>query len=355
MTKFLNISTDNTLGGNSPSDDVVSSQKAIKTKIDTKQDTISDLATIRSGASLGQTSVQKSGDTMNSEASLTFIKYVQRKLTLNGNNVFFDFSSVTGGWANSFLTLKDSVSVSYAALGAFGDGRGLSYFFMGGTYDNPHLKFTGSGQFTFKYTPQVGSTNVALITDLDSKLDKLTYEWNNAINFGATGKLCIGKFCCYDSNITIDIDATTGTTYHGTLVIALQNIGTSSGTLVAKVYGDATNTIAPNLYIYKHPANDCLIEVYFSPQAWSKNIIHIRALNLNKDHGSVSYDSVAFDLCTSVSGIPAEATIKPTNALDSKQATLVSGTNIKTINNQSILGSGNINISVADDIDCGTM
>lgn len=30
MTKFKNISTDNTLGGNSPSDDVVSSQKAIQ-------------------------------------------------------------------------------------------------------------------------------------------------------------------------------------------------------------------------------------------------------------------------------------------------------------------------------------
>ena len=32
------------------------------------------------------------------------------------------------------------------------------------------------------------------------------------------------------------------------------------------------------------------------------------------------------------------------NALNGKQATLVSGTNIKTINNNSILGSGNINI-----------
>lgn len=35
MTKFLNISTDNTLGGNSPSDQVVSSQKAIKDYVDT--------------------------------------------------------------------------------------------------------------------------------------------------------------------------------------------------------------------------------------------------------------------------------------------------------------------------------
>ena len=34
MTKFLNISTDTTLGGNSPSDETVSSQKALKTYID---------------------------------------------------------------------------------------------------------------------------------------------------------------------------------------------------------------------------------------------------------------------------------------------------------------------------------
>lgn len=33
MTKFLNISTDPTLGGNSPADDVVVSQKAISTRI----------------------------------------------------------------------------------------------------------------------------------------------------------------------------------------------------------------------------------------------------------------------------------------------------------------------------------
>lgn len=36
MTKFLNISTDTTLGGNAPSDEIVASQKAIKTAVDTK-------------------------------------------------------------------------------------------------------------------------------------------------------------------------------------------------------------------------------------------------------------------------------------------------------------------------------
>lgn len=37
MTKFLNISTDTTLGGNAPSDELAVSQKAIKTYADTKQ------------------------------------------------------------------------------------------------------------------------------------------------------------------------------------------------------------------------------------------------------------------------------------------------------------------------------
>ena len=42
------------------------------------------------------------------------------------------------------------------------------------------------------------------------------------------------------------------------------------------------------------------------------------------------------------SNIPSEKLVK--DSLDNKQATLVSGTNIKTINNNSLLGAGNINI-----------
>ena len=46
---------------------------------------------------------------------------------------------------------------------------------------------------------------------------------------------------------------------------------------------------------------------------------------------------------TSDTNFPSEKLVKDT--LDGKQATLVSGTTIKTINNESILGSGNISIS----------
>lgn len=40
--------------------------------------------------------------------------------------------------------------------------------------------------------------------------------------------------------------------------------------------------------------------------------------------------------------------------VDGKQDTLVSGTNIKTINNQSLLGSGNIEIQSGSDVEAFT-
>ena len=49
---------------------------------------------------------------------------------------------------------------------------------------------------------------------------------------------------------------------------------------------------------------------------------------------------------TSDSKVPSEKLTK--TSLDGKQATLVSGTNIKTVNNNSLLGSGNIDISSVD-------
>lgn len=144
---------------------------------------------------------------------------------------------------------------------------------------------------------------------------KTTYEWNNEISFGSSGKLCVGKFVMYDSAVVVEINATTNTTYHAILVIATQNHGTSSGgTIKATVYGDATNTITPNIKIYSHPANDGLVEVYFSPSGYSKNLVHIQAQGLS-NRGTVSYSELAFDICTSVASIPSTATLVPTNAL----------------------------------------
>lgn len=64
-------------------------------------------------------------------------------------------------------------------------------------------------------------------------------------------------------------------------------------------------------------------------------------LELDIEGGSVDIDT-SFPSSLSDSHVPSTKLVK--NSLDTKQATLVSGTNIKTINNTSLLGSGNITI-----------
>ena len=51
MTQFRNLSLDDTLGGNSPSDYVIPSQKAIKTYVDNNALTTSDIVSSVSSSS----------------------------------------------------------------------------------------------------------------------------------------------------------------------------------------------------------------------------------------------------------------------------------------------------------------
>ena len=138
--------------------------------------------------------------------------------------------------------------------------------------------------------------NKVIKSALDNKLDKLTYEWNKSISFGNSGYLKIGEFTMYDTNITIDIDSTANTTYHATVVIATQNVSSSSiGSVhVVNVYGDASNTITPNIRVVWNSGSN-IYTVYFVPSAWSKNLIHIRAIGLNAA-------TVESTICASMTG-----------------------------------------------------
>ena len=152
-------------------------------------------------------------------------------------------------------------------------------------------------------------------------LSKTTYEWNKEIAFGSTGKLCIGSFPMYDSGVTVEIKAVSSTTYYGVLVLRTQNVkSTQTGSYTVTVYGDASNTIAPNIYIERLDGTN-IFTIYFNPQQWSKNLIHIQAvaLNTNTANGTIAPDGVT-NICTSVSEIPSTATIKPINALTSNFA-----------------------------------
>lgn len=131
------------------------------------------------------------------------------------------------------------------------------------------------------------------------------YEVKKTIDFGNSGALYIGKFNVYDTNVTCEITSTTGVTYSGKLVIATQNYVIMEAT----VYGDAANTVAPNFFIKPSSTSDPYIEVYFKPTSWSKNVVHI--------YGS-AIAAEPTDVCTNVSSVPSTATLKPTNALNSK-------------------------------------
>ena len=146
--------------------------------------------------------------------------------------------------------------------------------------------------------------NVNLTPDNIGAIPSTTYEYNKEISFGSSGKLLIGKFPCYDSNVTIDIDATTSTTYHATIILATQNVNTShGGTVTLDAYGDENNAITSNIYLL-YPSNSRYIEVYFSPASWSKNFVHIRALGMQ---------AAPTNICENVSSIPSTATTQPTN------------------------------------------
>lgn len=154
------------------------------------------------------------------------------------------------------------------------------------------------------------NTEVSLSGHTHSQyLPKTTYEWNKEISFGNSGYLKIGSFPMYDTNITIDINATTSKTYHGTVVIATQNVSTTSmGSHKIHVYDDPTGNIATSLRIV-WTSGSRNYDIYFVPQSWSKNFIHIRALG--------NYMADATDICISQTGTAPATTsgLEPVNIL----------------------------------------
>lgn len=169
-----------------------------------------------------------------------------------------------------------------------------------GTVTSVAVKMNGStkGTITSSGTIDLGT----VITDISGKLDKTTYEVNKTIDFGSSGVLYVGKFKVYDTNVTCEVTSTTNVTYSGKLVIATQNYAIAQMT----VYGDAANTVAPNFFVKPSTTSNPYIEVYFKPSSWSKNVVHIYGSNIQAE---------PTDVCTNVPSLPSTATLKPKNAL----------------------------------------
>ena len=101
---------------------------------------------------------------LSNASTLKLALYGTRFLTINGNNLTFDVSADTGGWAISMADIIAGNGTAKAAttmLGAYGGPSGLNWIYMGGAYDNPWFKLAG-GVAYFSSTPYVGSTKVSL-------------------------------------------------------------------------------------------------------------------------------------------------------------------------------------------------
>lgn len=216
---------------------------------------------------------------------------------LAGNNTFTGGQTITG--ANNGYSINASGYIKGSWLQA-------SAISNKGANTGKVCVFDDNGWIYYRTPAEIlAEAGGAKASDVSGKLDKTPYEVNKTIDFGNSGALCIGKFKVYDTNVTCEITSTTDVTYSGKLVIATQNYLITQMT----VYGDAANTVTPNIYIKPSSASDPYIEVYFKPANWSKNVIHI--------YGS-AIEAQPTDVCTNVPAVPSTATSKPTNALNSK-------------------------------------
>ena len=219
--------------------------------------------------------------------------------TVNSKNPYIGYAS---DQTDGTFVVGSLLGTNYASGLAIGGGSGNLLWKgtrVATTSDIPDI-VQSTGTSTSSVMSQNATTNA-----ISGKLDKTTYEVNKTIEFGRDGALYVGKFKVYDTNVTCEVTSTTEVTYSGKLVIATQNYVIKQMT----VYGDAANTVAPNIYIKPSSESDPYIEVYFKPASWSKNVVHIYGSEIKAE---------PTDVCTNVYAIPATATSKPTNALNSK-------------------------------------
>lgn len=172
------------------------------------------------------------------------------------------------------------------------------------------VNVTGSGNALVSVT---GTS--ALTFTRGTFLEGTTYEKSAELACGSNGLVCLGKFGAYDSNITIELNCTTSTSYHATIVIYTQNIyaNQAGGTIGCHVYEDANNAITPLLKIFRPNvgSTDRKVEVYAALPGWSKNLVHVQGVALA--------DGGMTDVLTSVTSIPTAITgktlVTPVNVL----------------------------------------
>lgn len=228
--------------------------------------------------------------------------YVNGHLTpimedLDGVAYAADFHKVATSGSYNDLDDKPTIpTVNNAALTIQKNGSNVATFTA-----NSSSNATANITVPTKTSELTNDSNYATTTQLATKLDKTTYEESKELALGSNGKVCLGKFGAYDTNITIEINSTTHTTYHATIVISTQNVvaNGTGGTVGCYVYDDADNHITPLVSVFRpYGSASRQIEVYADLPGWSKNLVHVQGVAIS--------DGGMTDVLTSVETIPTE-------------------------------------------------
>ena len=160
-------------------------------------------------------------------ATLKLNTYGTRFLTLSGNNISADMSNETGGWAGAFASVKDPSGTTTTMLGWYG-GSTLTHIYMGGAYNDPYMKMTAAGLFTFKNQVTInaaqGTAPLAVTsTTVNTNLNADLLDGKHASDFQPAGNY-----------LTSESDTLQTVTNRGnttTNVIKIQN-GAAAGCLI---------------------------------------------------------------------------------------------------------------------------
>lgn len=271
----------------------------VDTGLSAKQDTISDLSTIRSGAALGVTAVQPS-----------------------------DLSTVATSGSYNDLSNKPTIpTVNNGTLDIQVNGTSIGTF-TANQDNNTTANIVVPDSATWGNITGTLSNQTDLQDALDAKQDILTSDnAGSGISIETVDgvvKINNTKNSAEWGQIGGDINQQTD------LKTALDN----KQNKLTQVQLDAVNSGITNGLVAKISTNETTINDHIA--------------NTSNPH-SVTKEQIGLSNVDNTSDLSKPISTATQTALNGKQETLVSGTNIKTVNGSSLLGSGNITIGDAVD------
>lgn len=362
MTKFLNIDLDTKLGGSTPSDVLVSSQKAIKTYVDSKlleettraqgveagldtrvstnEDDIAmnkdEIGTLTTDMSTAKTDITNLKNSVNTQANLI------SDLQDSKQDKIDNLDTIVAGAAAGATAVQPSDLATVATSGSYND---LS--------DKPTIP---AAQVNSDWNATSGVAQILNKPTLGTAASKDATAFATAAQ-GAKADTAVQPSAIADMETKTHASATYQPKGDYALTSSVNAVSTKVSGIEAKIPDSAS---ADNKLATKADLENVSVAVDGTTitkkadgkiqasavvnqnngvlKSWTGTLAEYNALETKSD------DTIYVITDDDSEGVNVYTKSEVDNLLNNKQDTLVSGTNIKTINGETILGSGNIKI-----------